>query len=154
MEKNLKSPSFARDVWLSIDSTQQFTDCDPEEITLVTAAKLYKRNGKFYIIYDESQLTGMEGTRTTIKLNGKSVTMLRTGQCASELLFAEGQCHVGLYHTGLGEPMTISTRTGNITNTVTEQGGTLILEYTIEIDNCAMGHHHFEMLVATDRPQL
>lgn len=152
-KRRMVRDAWKRDVWLSIQSTQQFTDCEPEKISLMTAAKLYRRNGKYYVAYDESQLTGMEGTRTTIKLNGKEVTMLRTGDCPSELMFAEGQTHVGLYHTGMGQPMTISTRTSCVENDIGQEGGMLTLEYTIEIDNCAVGHHCFEMLVATEEKE-
>ena len=62
-----------KDVWLSIHSTQHFAGCEEEEINLVTQARLYRRNGKYYIAYDESELTGLEGTRTTLKLDGKTV---------------------------------------------------------------------------------
>ena len=51
-----------KDVWLSISSKQQFADCDEERIDLVTAATLYERGGKYYIAYEESELTGLEGT--------------------------------------------------------------------------------------------
>ncbi len=145
----MKQQSCKKDVWLSIHSTQQFADCEPEEIVLMTAATLYQRNGKIYIMYEESQITGMEGTRTTLKLDDKQVTMLRSGTLCSELLFAEGQCHVGLYHTGVGAPMTISTRTQQVKNEVTTEGGKLALSYIIEIDNGAVGHHAFDMIVAT-----
>lgn len=45
----------------------------------MTAATLYERGGKYYIAYEESELTGLEGTRTTVKLDGKSVSLIRTG---------------------------------------------------------------------------
>ena len=70
-----------KDVWLSISSKQKFTGCDEEKIDLVTAATLYQRGGKYYIAYEESELTGLEGTRTTVKLDGKSVALIRTGSC-------------------------------------------------------------------------
>ena len=88
-----------KDVWLSIHSTQCFEGSDQEEINLVTAARLYRRNGKYYITYDESEITGLVGTRTTLKIDGTTVSMIRTGTYPSEMLFAENQRHVGLYHT-------------------------------------------------------
>ncbi len=47
--------------------------CDEENIDLQTAATLYERGGKYYIAYEESELTGLEGTKTTVKLDGKTV---------------------------------------------------------------------------------
>ena len=78
-----------KDVWLSISSKQHFADCDEEQIELETAATLYERGGKYYIAYEESELTGLEGTRTTVKLDGKSVALIRTGTWPSHMLFAE-----------------------------------------------------------------
>lgn len=137
-----------KDVWLAISSTQTFEDCPPEHIDLITQARLYKRNGKFYIAYEESELTGLEGTRTTVKLDGKNVTMIRTGSYPSELLFTEHQRHVGLYRTDFGA-MTISTHTSRVDNRIGEDGGRLVIDYSIEVDNALAGEHHFEMTVAT-----
>ena len=58
-----------KDVWLTISSQQQFAGCDEENIDLQTAATLYERGGKYYIAYEESELTGLEGTKTTVKLD-------------------------------------------------------------------------------------
>lgn len=137
-----------KDVWLSISSTQQFEGCEKEQIDLVTAATLYKRNGKYYIVYEESELTGMGGSRTTVKINGKEATMMRTGTCPSEMTFAENERHVGLYQTPYGA-MTISTHTTSVHNTVDMDGGELVIDYTLEVDNSLVGQHHFEMVVAT-----
>ena len=95
-----------KDVWLSISSKQQFTGCDEEKIDLVTAATLYERGGKYYIAYEESELTGLEGTKTTVKLDGKTVALIRTGAYPSHMLFAEDERHVGLYQTPIGAEMT------------------------------------------------
>lgn len=137
-----------KDVWLAIHATQHFEGCEEEQIDLMTRARLYSRNGKFYIAYDESELTGLEGTRTTVKMDGAAVTMIRTGTYPSEMLFLENQRHVGLYQTGFGAAMTISTHTSRIYNTIGPEGGTLSLDYTIEVDNNLAGAHHFEMLVS------
>lgn len=77
-----------KDVWLTISSQQQFAGCDEENIDLQTAATLYERGGKYYIAYEESELTGLEGTKTTVKLDGKTVALIRTGTFPSHMLFA------------------------------------------------------------------
>ncbi|MBP3312053.1 MAG: DUF1934 domain-containing protein [Butyricicoccus sp.] len=135
-----------KNVLLSIASTQQFEGCEPEHIDLMTEAKLYERNGKYYITYEETELTGLEGTRTMVKMDGTTVSMIRTGTYPSELLFAEDQRHVGLYQTEFGA-LTISTHTSRLDNTIGENGGVLEIEYTIEVDNSMVGHHRFRMTV-------
>lgn len=141
--------SMKKDVWLAIHSEQNFEGCETEHIDLMTQARLYRKGAKYYISYEESALTGLEGTRTTVKLDGGSVSMIRTGACPSEMLFLENQRHVGLYHPGNGISMTISTHTSRIHNTIGDDGGTLAIDYSIEVDNNLAGHHHFEMMVAT-----
>lgn len=145
--KDMNEKSIKKDVLLSISSTQHFEGCDEEHIDLMTQANLYRRNGKYYIAYDESELTGLDGTRTTVKIDGKTVSMIRTGNCPSELLFAENQRHVGLYQTDCGA-LTISTHASRVHNTICDQGGELEIDYTIEVDNSMVGRHHFEMLIA------
>lgn len=135
-----------KNVLVAINSAQQFDGCDEGEVNLVTCATLYRRQGKYYIAYDESELTGMVGTHTTVKIDGTSVLMMRTGTCPSQMLFIEGERHVGLYETGCST-MTISTYTSRVRNSMTDKGGVIALDYTTEIDSAVAGEHHIEMLV-------
>lgn len=52
---------------------------NPDKITVVAYGKMAKRFDKYYAVYEETSLTGMEGTKTTIKWDENSVTILRTG---------------------------------------------------------------------------
>ena len=139
-----------KDVWLSIHSVQRFEGCEPEEVNMMTAARLYRKRDKYYISYHESEITGLEGTHTMLKIDKGAVSMTRTGSCPSEMLFLENQRHVGLYHTNFGTALTISTRTSRIVNRITENGGMLAIDYTIEVDQNLAGQHHFEMVVSTE----
>lgn len=136
-----------KDVILSISSTQHFEGSEEEHIDLMTEAKLYERGGKYYICYDETELTGLGNTRTTVKMDDGTVSMIRTGAYPSELLFAKDQRHVGLYETDYGA-LTISTHTDRLDNTIGEDGGELSIRYTIEVDNSLVGRHSFRMTVA------
>lgn len=59
-----------------------------------------------------------------LKMDGATVSMIRTGAYPSELLFAEDQRHVGLYQTDFGA-LTISTHTRRLENTIGADGGQL-----------------------------
>ncbi len=140
-----------KDVWLTISSRQMFIDCfEEEKIDLVTAATLYERGGKYFIAYEESELTGLEGTRTTVKLDGKTVTLIRTGAFPSRMQFAEAERHVGIYEGPMGMEMEITTHTYHVRNSVGADGGELAIDYTVEVNNSLMGQHHFEMVVSSD----
>lgn len=138
-----------KDVWVSIHSVQQFDGCEPEEINLVTGARLYLRGGKYYISYDETELTGLEGTKTTVKMDGDFVSLIRSGTYPSHMLFQKDRRHVGLYHTPAGASVTVALHTSNIQNTIGANGGELLIDYTLEMDNSLMGCHHLEMKVET-----
>ena len=81
-----------------------------------------------------------------LKMDGATVSMIRTGTYPSELLFAEDQRHVGLYQTDFGS-LTISTHTRRLENTIGTDGGQLAIEYTVEVDNSMVGEHQFRMTV-------
>ena len=83
-----------------------------------------------------------------MKLDGNTVTLIRTGTFPSHMLFSEDERHIGLYQTPIGQDMTIATHTSRVSNTVGENGGQLIIDYTVEVDNSLMGEHHFEMVVS------
>ncbi len=105
---------------------------------------------KYYIAYEESELTGLEGTKTTVKLDGKTVALIRTGTFPSHMLFAEDERHVGLYQTPVGSEMAIATHTSRGAQHHRRGRRTpIIIDYTVEVDNSLMGEHHFEMTVST-----
>lgn len=141
-----KMESIKKDVVITIVSRQNFDGCEPDQIDLITTGRLYGRNGKFYISYDESELTGMEGSRTTLKIEPKQITMTRTGTYPSQMRFAEHERQVGLYQTELGE-VAVSTHTSQLTSSIDENGGALAIDYTVEIDASLAGAHRFEMSV-------
>lgn len=135
-----------KDCLVTINSTQRFEDCPKEQMSLVTCATLYEKKGKFYISYDESALTGMEGTHTTVKLDGKQVTLLRTGTYPTQMHFCENQRQVGLYQTAVGA-MTISVFAERVDNRIGQSGGQLTISYTVTLDHSMVGEHFFEMTV-------
>ena len=88
----------------------------------------------------------MEGTRTTLKLEERQVTMTRTGTHPAQMLFAEHKRHVGLYQTDVGS-LAVSTHTSQLINDIGENGGKMSIDYTVEIDSNLAGTHRFEMAV-------
>ena len=138
--------SIKKDVVITIVSRQNFEGCEPDQIDLITTGRLYGRNGKFYISYEESELTGMEGSRTTLKIEPKQITMTRTGTYPSQMRFAEHKREVGLYQTEMGS-VAVSTHTSKLTSSIDENGGALAIDYTVEIDAALAGAHQFELSV-------
>ena len=133
-------------VVLTITGSQRFGTDEPEKTSLVTEGTLEREGDILLLSYEESELTGMEGTRTTLKLEDRQVTMTRTGTHPAQMLFAEHKRHVGLYQTDVGS-LAVSTHTSQLINDIGENGGKLSIDYTVEIDSNLAGTHRFEMAV-------
>ncbi|MFI3227886.1 MAG: DUF1934 domain-containing protein [Clostridia bacterium] len=133
-----------KDVIISINSTQEFEDCDPDKISLVTEGAFYKKQNKYYIKYDESALSGIENTKTTLKIEPDMVTLIRTGANASQMIFKQDEHHVGLYQTIAG-PYTLGVKTKNINNAIHDEGGKLELEYEVELNYQTAGYNTFKI---------
>ena len=86
-----------KDVIISIRGTQDYSGTDPDTMELVTEGKLAVQDGALCLSYEESELTGMEGTTTVFQVEPEKVTLLRLGSVQSEMVFEEGRRHMSLY---------------------------------------------------------
>lgn len=133
-----------KDVIISISGTQQYDDPEPDKVELVTRGRFYLRDGNYYISYHESELTGMEGTRTTVKVEPGRVSITRTGSNHSQMNFVPGQRHNALYQTEYG-PLNIATITEMVHASLSEEGGRLEIRYAVEIDNVYTATNHLKI---------
>ena len=108
---------------------------DEELMELITECRLYRKNGSYFITYRESELTGMVGVTTTLKVEAGGVTVMRNGPMSTHMVFRQGEKHYGLYQLEGGEPMTIAVRTSRVRQTICDFGGDVEIDYSIEINN-------------------
>ena len=142
-------------VIISIKGKQLYAESSPDEMELVTSGVLKRDSrGGFLVSYQESELTGLEGTTTKLHVHGGRVTLLREGGVNSQMVFEEGRRHLSMYETPYGE-LSIGVNTKRMRSTLGEAGGDLEIDYAIEIDNLLAGHNLFRMNVKKDpaRPQ-
>ncbi len=134
-------------VIISIKGKQLYAESSPEEMELVTSGTLKRDSGGRYTIsYQESELTGMEGTTTRLLIEDGRVTLLREGSTNSQMVFEEGQRHLSMYETPYGA-LSIGINTRRMRSTLGEAGGDLEIDYAIEIDNLLAGQNLFRMNV-------
>jgi uncharacterized beta-barrel protein YwiB (DUF1934 family) len=89
-------------VWLSIVSEIRKTGEPVEKYDFETEGKVFEKEGTQYIMYEESELSGMKGDKTVLKFRDGVCTMHRYGVHRSELIFEEGQKSETIYHTPYG----------------------------------------------------
>ena len=139
-------------VIISIRGKQLYAEGSPDEMELVTSGTL-KRDGKggYTISYQESELTGLEGTTTKVHVDGRRVTLLREGSINSQMVFEEGMRHLSMYETPYGA-LSIGVSTKRMRSTLGESGGDVEIDYAIEIDNLIAGQNLFRMSVKKNPP--
>ncbi|HIT32844.1 MAG TPA: DUF1934 domain-containing protein [Candidatus Enterenecus stercoripullorum] len=137
-------------VIISIKGSQYNGENGPEEMELVTPGSLIRDGqGRYTISYEESELTGLEGTTTVLRIEGGRVTLLREGSVNSQMVFEEGCRHLSMYETPYGS-LSVGINTKRMKNTVGENGGDLEIDYAVEIDNLLAGQNLFRMSVKRD----
>ena len=120
---------------------------EPDSIELMTEGTLtLGGEGELTLSYQESELTGLEGTLTTIHVDGDEVSLMRVGEFNSQMVFREGRRHLSLYNTPYGA-MTIGVHTRHLTADLTDQGGELEVDYSVEVDHTVAGRNVFHISV-------
>ena len=136
-------------VIISIKGKQMNAD-GADEMELVTAGELERSaEGAITVSYQETELTGMEGTTTVVRIDGPRVTLLREGAVNSQMVFEEGRRHLSMYETPYGA-LSVGIDTRRMKSTVGESGGDLEIDYAIEVDNLLAGQNFFRMNVRKD----
>ena len=125
-------------VMLSIRGRQTYLDQEPEVIELVTEGTMENVAGVWTLCYEESDLTGLAGVTTTFRMEPGKITLTRTGKLNSEMVFQEGVFHNSLYQMEFGALM-ITVCATEISTKLDESGGTIDLDYRIEIEHGAAG---------------
>ena len=139
-----------KEVVISIRGTQQYADSDPDTIELVTQGRLQREGESYTLSYQESELTGLEGTLTTIQVEGEQVTLMRVGEFTSQMVFQEGRRHLSMYNTPYGA-MAIGVNTRHLLADLTDQGGDIEIDYAIEIDHALAGRNVFQIKVSENQ---
>lgn len=120
--------------WIKIKGVQ-CADGEEDVTELYTQGSFYRKNGIYYIAYDESETTGFAGCRTVLKIVGEQkVSMLRSGSSQANLVIQTGKRNIGYYAMPEGELM-IGVSAKRIESALSDQGGELFFEYALDINS-------------------
>ncbi|KMT22811.1 DUF1934 domain-containing protein [Clostridium cylindrosporum] len=122
--------SKSKKVMITVKTIQSFGE-EVEEIELVTEGLFSKLNDIYIAEYEESEISGMKGTKTSIKIGSDEVNLFREGTTTSHLLFKLGNDHISLYGTEHGA-FEVVVKPGRVSIDVNECGGRVELDYIIE----------------------
>ncbi len=111
-----------------------FADELPEPSEMLMEGRLVTSPDRVELVYDETELTGMEGSVTSIGFSRSQpslVSMMRTGPVRTALVFEENRRHLCLYNTPFSD-FEVCVHALRVENRLLADG-ILELDYLIEI---------------------
>ena len=104
-------------------------------IDLITEGGIYEKDGAYFLTYDESEMSGMAGSRTVLKIEDDGVTLNRMGLNRSKMIFKLHAPHNSIYHTPHGNfEMKIITHSLDIKMDFIHSKGYLNMKYEMILE--------------------
>ena len=117
----------------------------------ITEGKLYEKGDARYLVYDESEFSGLPGCKTTLKLTEDAVRMRRIGKAAgfsAEMVFEKGKRFNGRYQTPYGN-LEMEVLTTDVVNNLSEEGyGNVDIDYRINFGGLSESHNCLKIEVS------
>ena len=124
---------------------------EPEDLAeFTTEGRYICADGCGSFTYQESELTGMDGTRTTIEFTPRSAMLTREGTVNSRMYFVRGQKNTFLYETPYGTA-TVGLETQRYRSTLSEHGGELEIGYVVDFDHAFVGRNQLKITITEQR---
>jgi uncharacterized beta-barrel protein YwiB (DUF1934 family) len=140
------------DALISIKGTVISDAAQPDVIEMITSGRYCSKNGNRYIIYKESEATGLDGITTTLKVEPDAVTLIRSGTAQTRLLIAKGQRQLCHYGTDYGDMM-VGISGCHVNSTLGDAGGDLQFDYTLDINSSTVSHNEVYISVREAKTQ-
>lgn len=124
---------------------KQASDGDSDQMEFVTEGELAERNGSLYLIYEESEISGMPGCKTRLKIKDDYISMKRLGTktipAGTEMEFKPGRIFTGPYDTPYGA-FEMEVITNSVENNLTADGtGSVHIDYKMSLKGLVESHN-------------
>lgn len=124
----------AKEVKIKINSTQTDDSGEKNDMEFYTSGKFGIIGETKCLSYEESSISGLEGSISTLKIKGDEVSLIRSGKNTVNFLFRLGEKTNTLYHTEYGSfEMEVHTHEIRI-NLDEENESSIYLRYTLNIN--------------------
>ena len=134
-------------VIIFVRGEQYYEDVDPDETELMTEGSMtISGDGGIVLEYQETELTGMEGTTTRFTIQDDTVVLTREGSVNSQMVFQRGKRNSSIYETPWGT-MLVDISTASLQYRLDAHGGVMEIRYTIAVDHQVTGMSHFKIRV-------
>ncbi len=120
---------------------------DEEDAIDFTTDGLYTFDGDTACLtYLESDVTGLEGTRTSVMVMPDRVVVDRDGAVTSRMIFREGEKNAFLYETPVGSA-TLHMDTRGVSSRFNEHGGHMEIDYVLDMEHAFVSRNSFRLTV-------
>ena len=131
------------DVIISMQSVQNYDDEeDTNTLNFMTDGKYTYDHDVGCLTYEESEVFGFPGTRTSVFIMPDRVIVDRDGSLTSRMVFKVGEKTVFPYHTPYGRAM-MGINTKKILHSFDEKGGTAEIEYVMDVEHTVITKNKF-----------
>jgi len=139
-------------VTIQVNGKQQYLEGHEDWQELSTSGIFYERNGDFYVVYQESELTGLEGVTTFLSVQGGLVVLNRQGSVDLLQKFKKGVLNHSVYTTSFGR-LCLSVLPRKVEYDLTVHGGRINLEYDLFVDDNLISYNALLVNIKEDLPQ-
>lgn len=105
---------------------------EDEAVEVITKGKFYKKQNSYYAIYEETEMSGMKGTTTTLKIKPDKFTLIRMGSTNAKIDFMDRGSNVSLYDTPYGH-LELVIQTNKVDINVDDNGGKVTIDYNMSL---------------------
>ena len=135
-----------KDVVISINSTFSFDEGEEQRMEFTTDGYYFYEDQVGCLSYEESEVTGLPGTRTSVEIGPEGVIVDRMGTVTSRMEFREGLKNFFPYETPYGLA-TMGMDTRRIRAAFDENGGNMELDYVLDLEHAAAIRNKFQIQV-------
>ena len=135
-----------KQIILFVRGEQTYDSVSPEVTELATEGLMTIEGEEVTLTYQESEITGMEGTTTRFIVRGDTVVLERTGMIVSRMEFKQGERSSSFYETPWGT-MAVDIATTKLAHRLTERGGVMEIAFTIAVNHQVTGANRFKVRV-------
>jgi uncharacterized beta-barrel protein YwiB (DUF1934 family) len=146
MYKLVKGEFSLKKALITVKGTQRNAQNETDTIELITEGEFLKKGEYYYIKYEESELSGLDKTTTTLKVGEDSVVLMRFGDNQSKMIFEKDIRHESSYMTPYGNIM-LGVKSDEINVCFTENGGELKLKYAVDLDEKVVSDNELYLTV-------
>ncbi|MBQ2959615.1 MAG: DUF1934 domain-containing protein [Oscillospiraceae bacterium] len=135
-----------KEVVINIRSVIDYGLAEEDRIDFSTDG-VYRLEGDVaHIAYLETEVTGLQGTRTSVKVMPDQVIVDRRGTLTSRMEFREGQKNSFLYDTPAGMA-TMNMNTRSVRHRFDPAGGELEIDYVLDMEHAVISRNKFQLTV-------